>query len=205
MHIYAFGSVCRGEIDIDSDIDLLAIVDRDDSRFNSDFYSIYSYKRIAELWAEGNPFAWHLATESRMIYSSDKTNYIEKLGLPSAYRRWREDCLKFFNLYCKAIDSIQSGGNSIVFEMSTIFLALRNFATCFLLGKSKVRNFSRRSALQMWEKSLNLSENAYELLERSRILSIRGTGKMIQRKEVESSIDEIKSIRTWMEGLLMEV
>lgn len=205
MHIYAFGSVCRGEIDIDSDIDLLAIVDRDDSRFNSDIYSIYSYKRISELWAEGNPFAWHLATESRMIYASDKTNYIEKLGLPSEYRRWREDCLKFFNLYCKAIDSIQSDGNSIVFEMSTIFLALRNFATCFLLGKSKVKKFSRRSALQMGEKSLNLSENVYELLERSRILSIRGTGKMIQRKEVDSSIDEIKSIRTWMEGLLMEV
>ena len=205
MHIYAFGSVCRGEIDIDSDIDLLAIVDRDDSRFNSDIYSIYSYKRIAELWVEGNPFAWHLATESRMIYASDKKNYIEKLGLPSEYQRFREDCLKFFNLYCKAIDSIQSGGNSIVFEMSTIFLALRNFATCFLLGKRKVRNFSRRSALQMGERSVNLSENTYELLERSRILSIRGSGKMVQRKEVESSIDEIKSIRTWMEGLLMEV
>jgi hypothetical protein len=205
LHIYAFGSVCRGEVDIDSDIDLLAIVDRDDSRFNPDIYSIYSYKRIAELWAEGNAFAWHLATESRMIYASDKTNYIEKLGLPSEYRRWGEDCLKFFNLYCKAIDSIQTGGNSIVFEMSTIFLALRNFATCFLLGKSKVRNFSRRSALQMGEKSLNLSENVYELLERSRILSIRGTGKMIQRKEVESSIYEIKSIKTWMEGLLREV
>ena len=78
MHIYAFGSVCRGEIDIDSDIDLLAIVDRDDSRFNTDIYSIYSCKEIAELWAKGNPFAWHLATESRMIYASDKINDIKK-------------------------------------------------------------------------------------------------------------------------------
>ena len=74
-----------------------------------------------------------------------------------------------------------------------------------MLGKSKVRNFSRRSAFQMEGKSLHLSENAYKLLERSRILNIRGMGQMIQRKEVESSIDEIKSIRTWMEGLLMEV
>jgi len=205
LHIYAFGSVCRGEIDIESDIDLLAIVDGDDHQFNPDFYSIYSYKRIAELWAEGNPFAWHLAIESRMIYASDKTNYIETLGLPSEYRKWRQDCLKFFNLYCKAIGSIQTSGNSMVFEMSTIFLALRNFATCFLLGKRKVRNFSRRSALQMGKNSLNLSENTYELLKRSRILSIRGTGKMISRKEVESSIDELKSIKTWMECLLTEV
>jgi len=205
LHIYAFGSVCRGEIDIDSDIDLLAIVDRDYSRFNSDIYSIYSYKRIAELWVEGNPFAWHLAAETRLIYASDKINYIETLGLPSEYRRFREDCLKFFNLYCKSIDSIQSSGNSIVFELSTIFLALRNFATCFLLRKGKVKNFSRRSALQMGKRSVNLSNNTFEILERSRILSIRGSGKMVQRNEVESSIDEIKSIRTWMEGLLMEV
>ena len=70
MHIYAFGSLCRGEIDIDSDVDLLAIVGGPDRRFNSDTYSVYSYKRIAELWAEGNPFAWHLTYESRMVYAS---------------------------------------------------------------------------------------------------------------------------------------
>lgn len=204
MHIYAFGSICRGEIDIDSDIDLLAIIDGYDHRFDSDIYSIYSYTRIAELWKEGNPFAWHLATESRMIYASDGINFIEKLGLPSKYRRWREDCQKFFNLYCKAVDSIQSDGNSIVFEMSTIFLALRNFATCFLLGKSQVKNFSRHSASQMGKYSINLSEHAYDLLKRSRLLSIRGMGKMIQREELESSIEEIKSIKTWMENLLIE-
>lgn len=32
MHIYAFGSICRGEIDKNSDIDLLAIVDGFDAR-----------------------------------------------------------------------------------------------------------------------------------------------------------------------------
>lgn len=205
MHIYAFGSVCRGEIDISSDIDLLAIFDKVDNNLNYGIYSIYSYNKISELWAKGNPFAWHLAAESRMIYSSDKTNFIRKLGLPNEYKRVREDCLKFFCLYCKAIDSIQSDDISLVFEMSTIFLALRNFATCFLLGKSKINNFSRCSALQMGKNSLQISENAYKLLERSRILSIRGTGNMIQRKEVDSLIDDIKSIRTWMERLLQEV
>lgn len=205
MHIYAFGSVCRGEIDLDSDIDLLAICDKNVDRFNSEIYSVYSYQRISELWAEGNPFAWHLATESQVLYSSDKKNYIEELGLPCEYRKCKEDCYKFFNLYCNAIDSIQSEGNSLIFEMSTLFLALRNFATCYLLGMRNIKNFSRRSALQMGERSINLSESTYDLLKRSRILSIRGSGKMIQNKEIESSIDEIKSIRSWMEGLLTEV
>lgn len=33
MHIYAFGSICRGEVDASSDIDMLAIVNGHDARF----------------------------------------------------------------------------------------------------------------------------------------------------------------------------
>lgn len=43
MHIYAFGSICRGEVDSFSDIDMLAIVSGRDERFNPRDYSIYSY------------------------------------------------------------------------------------------------------------------------------------------------------------------
>ena len=57
MHIYAFGSVCRGDVLPSSDIDLLAITEGHDSRFDPNNYSIYSYNRIKELWQEGNPFA----------------------------------------------------------------------------------------------------------------------------------------------------
>lgn len=93
----------------------------------------------------------------------------------------------------------------MVFEMSTIFLAIRNFATCFLLGMEKVGNFSRRSALQMGKKSIQISLDTFDLLERSRILSIRGTGKMIETEKIISSLEEISSIKIWMNGLLAEV
>lgn len=205
MHIYAFGSVCRGEIDAESDIDLLAIVDGYDDRFDSSTYSIYSYNRLVELWREGNPFAWHLANEAKIIYSSNEDDFIKDLGKPNEYRKCKRDCIKFFNLYCKAVDSISSGGNSLIFEMSSIFLAVRNFATCYLLGQYKIGNFSRRSAQQMNEKSLQISNETYRLLERSRILCIRGTGKMIKRNEIEFSLDEFFSIKHWMENLLDEV
>ncbi|WP_424545407.1 nucleotidyltransferase domain-containing protein [Serratia marcescens] len=55
MHVYAFGSLCRGEMSKYSDIDLLALVNDKDDRFDSDIYSIYSYERLDELWKEGNP------------------------------------------------------------------------------------------------------------------------------------------------------
>jgi len=205
LHIYAFGSVCRGDIDTESDIDLLSIVDGYDDRFDSSTYSIYSYNRLMELWKEGNPFAWHLATEAKIIYSSNGKDFIKDLGEPKEYIKCKQDCIKFFNLYCKAVDSISSGGNSVIFEMSSIFLAVRNFATCYLLGQHKIGNFSRRSALQMNKKSIQISNDTYRILERSRVLCIRGTGKIINRNEFENSWDEIISIKNWMENLLDEV
>ena len=70
MHVYAFGSICRGEIDYGSDVDLLAIVERFVPELDPSKFSIYSYSRIEQLWDEGNPFAWHLATEFKMLFSS---------------------------------------------------------------------------------------------------------------------------------------
>ena len=52
MHIYAFGSMCRGDISIGSDIDLLALVEKHDPRLDPGKFSIYSYKRIGELWLQ---------------------------------------------------------------------------------------------------------------------------------------------------------
>lgn len=205
MHIYAFGSICRGEIDNQSDIDLLAIVEGSDDRFDPVIYSIYSYKRLAELWKEGNPFACHLASEAKIIFASNGENFIEKLGTPAAYEKCREDCQKFYNLYCTAIESIISGDSSLVFELSNIFLAIRNFATCFLLGKKKIKKFSRRSALQMDEQSITISPTTFELLERSRILSIRGTGAIIKYDDLKSSLEDLYSIKIWMTDLLEEV
>src|SRR5437016_1873195 len=111
MHIYAFGSVVRGEISEGSDIDLLAIVDRYDPTFNPETYSIYSYARIKELWAEGNPFAWHLALESRLLVSSDRTDFLRALALPNAYLNGLSDCDKFYDLFVDAARSLSSGTN----------------------------------------------------------------------------------------------
>lgn len=205
MHIYAFGSVCRGEVKYNSDIDLLVLTSEYDDRFDPAVYSIYSYNRISELWKEGNPFAWHLAFESRMIYSFDGKDYIKSLGEPSEYSKCREDCFKFYNLYCDAITSINSGCNSMIFDLSSIFLAIRNFATCYSLGKLNIRNFSRNSALNIMDKSLEISKGTYELLEASRILSTRGKGDFYHFNNIKSSMEEIMSIKNWMENLLREV
>src|SRR5438046_580799 len=123
MHIYAFGSLCRGEVDFGSDVDMLAITEGFDSRLDADAFSIYSYKRIRELWKEGNPFAWHLAIEAKPIFASDGRNFIAELGGPASYKRCARDCQKFLCVYERAIAALKSTECIGGFELSAGFLA----------------------------------------------------------------------------------
>jgi hypothetical protein len=121
MHIYAFGSICRGDLSQASDIDLLAIVDGYDERFDPQIYSIYSYKRIGEIWAEGNPFAWHLH-EARPLFLSDGIDHLRQLGKPSPYTKCEIDCTRFQQLFFSSKVSLLTGRDSIVLDLSTIFM-----------------------------------------------------------------------------------
>lgn len=202
MHIYVFGSICRGDIDADSDVDLLAIVEGEDRRFNPDVYSIYSYSRISELWRQGNPFAWHLFLESKLVFSSDNENFIEKLGMPSAYTNAANDCDKFYRIFLRARDSIKKSNLCEVFDLSTIFLSIRNFATCYSLGFSDKPDFSRNSALNLGSKSIDISEEQYRLFEKARILSTRGTGDRISDEDIHLAVGCTDVINDWMDTLL---
>jgi len=204
MHIYAFGSVCRGDISPGSDIDLLAIVEGYDSRFDPDNYSIYSYKRIQEIWKEGNPFAWHLSLEARILFSSDKSDFLSSLGGPALYRNCVRDCDKFFSLFREARISLENNSTSKVFDLSMIFLSIRNIATCFSLGVLKRPDFSRHSALHLGDHSLRIPPKPFEILERSRILCTRGHGSKIITDEAEIAFAQFPQIGQWMVSLVME-
>jgi Nucleotidyltransferase domain len=204
MHIYAFGSVCRGDVSPGSDIDLLAVVQGHDPRFSPDDYSIYSYERIREIWEEGNPFAWHLAIESKLLYSPDGFDFLKSLGKPKAYRNCLQDCEKFFSLFMEARISFESQATTKVFDLSMVFLAIRNFATCFSLGTLDKPDFSRSSALRLGEHSLSIPRGAYKVLERSRILCTRAIGDSITEWEARTALGQFSRVEEWMKGLLAQ-
>ncbi|MNK86672.1 Nucleotidyltransferase domain protein [compost metagenome] len=203
-HIYAFGSVCRGEVTPESDIDLLAVTRGYDQRFDPDQYSIYSYARMAEIWDEGSPFAWHLSLEAKLLHSPDGSNYLHELGAPAAYRWAARDCQKFFALFKDSADALRSGTNSSVFELSTVFLAMRNFATCYSLGAGEP-NFSRYSVLRFQANSLVVSKDIFAILERARLICTRGIGEIISQQEAAFVTMELGKIEDWMRNLLMSV
>ncbi len=201
-HIYAFGSICRGDVSLGSDVDLLALVSSRDDRFSPDVFSIYSHRRIEELWRAGNPFAWHLAIESRLLFTSDGDDPLKRLGKPAQYDQCVEDCSKFRDLYQASVTSATSGAHSAIFDLSMIFLSIRNIATCYSLGVTRIPNFSRRSALQLGKESVPLSEGAYETLERARILSTRGWGVALTTGEIARVMSELQPVAAWMKHLV---
>jgi hypothetical protein len=204
MHIYAFGSICRGDISPDSDVDLLAIVDGYDARLTADSYSIYSYQRMSELWHEGNPFAWHLSLESKLLFSTNGSDLLQSMGRPMPYHHGLRDCEKFHALFCGARRSMDENNLSTAFDLSTMFLGIRNIATCFALGILHEPTFSRHSARQLGVFSLAIPETPYSVLERARILCTRGLGKAIIHDEVESVRANIPLIEEWIRTLIVE-
>jgi hypothetical protein len=204
VHIYAFGSICRGDLREGSDIDLLALVEGYDARFDPDTFSIYSYSRISDLWTEGNPFAWHLFLESRLIFASDDHDFLKSLGSPAKYVNCVKDCEKFCSVFDAARSSIVGCRDSKVFELSTIFLSIRNIATCFSLGTSMKPDFSRHSAQRLEANSIPSLGNAYSVLERARILSTRGEGKNISDQELDLVLGTLETIGSWMEHLVVQ-
>jgi Nucleotidyltransferase domain len=205
MHIYIFGSLCRGDVVQDSDVDLLALTSGYDPRFNYETFSIYSYERLKELWAEGNPFAWHLHKESRLVFSSDAVDFISLLGEPNRYQRCEEDCRKFFSVFCRARECLVEGSSNVTFELSNLFLAIRNIATCYSLGVGNKPCFSRRSALEIGPRSLCIPDDAFSVLERARILCTRGSGNKLLEGEVNRVRMQLDLVMGWMNGLLSEV
>lgn len=202
MHIYAFGSVCRGEIDRSSDVDLLAVVDGHDHRFDQFTYSIYSYNRIEELWAEGNPFAWHLALEAKLIFSSDGRDCLALLGEPKKYINGKNDCLKFYDIFTQAAESFSCSDASKIFDLSSVFLAIRNFATCFSLEFKDKPTFSRNSALELGKDSLSINQDVYDILRRSRILCTRADGVILNKDEIALVAKHFSDVELWMKNLL---
>ncbi|MCX9110634.1 MULTISPECIES: nucleotidyltransferase domain-containing protein [Providencia] len=202
MYIYIFGSVCRGDIDFNSDVDLLLITDKKSDNINPQKYSIYSSRRIHKLWETGSPFAWHLYLESKMIYSINNEDFLKNLGEPKKYSNVLSDCLKFYDIFCDARNALELSQESDIFELSNIFLAIRNFAICYSLHSDGKPNFSRNAALRLEKNKLNIELDSYKIFEKARILCTRGQGSIIDKDGIELAKSSITAIDTWMKNII---
>ena len=200
MHFYAFGSICRGEIDHGSDIDLLACISKPIPEIDPKKFSIYTYERIRQLWKEGNPFAWHLHIESRLLFSCDTSDFINDLGAPNAYENSLVDCLKFQMLFTESHNALTASRRNAIFNLSCMFLAVRNFATCysFTVGQPI---FSRTSPCLL-KNRLPIADEVFDVFVRARILSTRGYGHLLSEPDMKVAKDAAPTISNWMQEIL---
>lgn len=201
-HLYAFRSLCRGELDELSDVDLLCCVETQEQAriIDSGRFSVYTRERIRELWREGNPFAWHLHLESRLLFASDGVDFIRELGRPQEYMNVEGDCARFMRLLEESFQFLSTTTDSQVFRLSCIFLATRNFATCysFSLGRPI---FSRMSPLLV-NVPVPLSADVFSILVRARVLSTRGIGNALTDGEVSIAKRICPQIHDWMRSIM---
>jgi hypothetical protein len=200
LHIYAFGSICRGELAPGSDVDLLAIATGKANNLSRSMFSIYSHAKIKRIWRDGNPFAWHLHLEAKLLFASDDRNCLGALGPPGTYGNSRHDCERFLAIFSQAQESAVRDRTSIVFDLSTAFLGLRNFSSCFLLGRGRP-DFSRGVALSLMGDELPVSMEAYLILERARLLCTRAYGAALTHREIELARTALPALKAWMARL----
>lgn len=201
-NVYIFGSEVRGEIDQYSDVDLLLISDESLQNIDPNKYSIYNPKRIKELYTEGNPFAWHLFYESKLVYTSGK-DFLLSLGKPSAYTNCKSDLLKFKKLFDDSIISIRQNDFSIIFDLAMIFLAIRNFATCYTLGCYEKPIFSRLTFEKLYDYPLKLDDKVKDLLMMSRISSTRGINYSLKDNNLSLFESDLNKIENWFNEILV--
>lgn len=203
MYIYIFGSVCRGELDQYSDIDVLAIHNDKEHKDHLDAnkFSIYKENKIKKLWLNGNPFAWHLYLESKLVFSSDKTDFLNQLGKPSKYKEGLNDCRKFYNILQLSIDSLEEDHLSLVYDLSTIFLCIRNIATCYSLHTGKPI-FSRDSAFLLPDHPLSIDLNIFNVLKKCRLANTRGLDIDLECSEIISTVKTFSTIKIWVKELI---
>ncbi len=200
-HLYAFGSLCRGEIDQLSDVDLLACIPQPAAatQLDASRFSIYTHDRLKSLWIEGNPFAWHLHLESRLLFSPDGEDFLKQLGAPKAYGRALKDCDKFKCLLKESYDFLLDTSDSQTFHLSCIFLATRNFATCYSFMRGRPC-FSRMSPFQI-DRPIPLTVSMFDIFLRARVLSTRGIGEVLSAEEITIAIEACENIYMWMDSL----
>lgn len=203
MYLYIFGSACRGELDEFSDIDLIAIHDQqeDINHLDSNKFSIYRENKIKKLWLDGNPFAWHLYLESKLVFSSDGKDFLRGLAQPNEYTEGINDCKKFYDILQISINSIKEDKHSVIFDFSSIFLCLRNIATCYSLHK-RIPIFSRDSAIFLTDYPLKIDNKVYEILKKSRFSNTRGTNLILDESDILSVINSLATIDTWAKNLI---
>ena len=190
--LYLFGSAARGDNDSSSDLDILAVYDKQPeivqrksvlSSVRAQFgdrvtLAEYSSSRLKVMFDEGHLFAWHLYQEAKPLKIPGLlTQLSSSFSSPTPYRGGIDDARRFVGLLSSVATEVQCESCSLVHEAGLTYLALRNIAMSLSIMLQKRADFSRNSPLNI-SASLAIcppcSATDFEVLVAARHASQRG-------------------------------
>ncbi|QGP52609.1 hypothetical protein PsalN5692_04118 (plasmid) [Piscirickettsia salmonis] len=126
---YVFGSITRGEVTQNSDVDILAIplIDNSVDRCPSQ-WSCYSLESIKRMYQEGRLFAWHLFLDSQCIYTPHTAPLLVGLGKPKHYSTAIEDINNLKVILKSALSLLADGTENEIYEIGLVHTCLRDIA-----------------------------------------------------------------------------
>lgn len=204
-----FGSYARNESQSDSDVDILAIIDRN-SNFNKTklveklkcFYkldislSIYSKRRISEMFNAGHLFAWHLFNESESLING--MDYLRDQNKPRDYNHFVFDFNSIYEILLTIGNQINEYPSNIIYEAGLIYLCARNISISASWYSSNGLSFGRYAPYTINIRNIPsfpiLKEN-YDKLIQSRQASMRGT--IAPRLDKKIVLENYRQICDW--------
>ncbi|MDO9310727.1 MAG: nucleotidyltransferase domain-containing protein [Nitrosomonas sp.] len=197
--IYVFGSIGRGEACPTSDVDILVLPLTDDRSQFPAGWSIYSPELVQEYFLQGRLFAWHLHLEAQCIFSPNDTPFLDTLGAPGPYATMTKDIDDLEQLLEEAIRELESGTNSMVYELGIVYTAIRDIAMSASWALLGAPCFSRSAPYKL-PIPCPLPLTAYETAMLARHSSTRG---IEVHSNLERAAQEIiqAPLRQWIESL----
>lgn len=198
--IFIFGSAVRGEIEKNSDIDVLVISDSKNRRdeFPNE-WSVYSYQSIRDFYESGRLFAWHLHLDSKCIYKEKNESFLDVLGKPALYSNFKSDFESLKEILLTSLSEIENRSTSIIFEAGITYTAIRDLA---MVASTKLHNrpcFSRYSPYLL-PHEFPIKRHLYEHMISARLASTRGN-EITEKNSALLYQLPTNNIRKWLQEL----
>lgn len=169
--VMVYGSVARNEADINSDIDIFALVEDSLTEIEREkviekiYYqfsakevnvSLYTKEIFNKMSIDGSLFLWHLKKEGKYLFNKNNGDIFMNLSNFDGYQKNMKLYRDLFNSVQKSL--VENGVNS--YDLSMLFFLCRNISilTCFKIGNPI---FGRHSAYETLTKYLNFEPVNY--------------------------------------------
>lgn len=198
--IYIFGSTVRGEVEKDSDIDVLVIPSSETERESfPNSWSVYSQNTIRNYFEQGRLFAWHLYLEAKCVYSSEENSFMANLGTPKSYITFDEDIANLEILLEEALVELQKNSPNLIYELGIIYTALRDIAMVASSRLLKKPNFSRNSPYKL-PITFPIPMDIYQGMMQARLISTRDMTCTVDFEKLRNIVISLP-IKKWVDSV----